>query len=145
MTPTTVNLFRFFLPLVPVALVWLAGAVIAVNTWRRHPGVSAVALLGCLVLLFTLIAGNVAQYWIIQLQMVSGWSVAQVQQMLTLLAWARTGLSLAGYVLLLWAVFGWRGQVYRPPPLDLRLPPRQADEDHPLAGQADFRKAGSGE
>ncbi len=142
MTPTTLDSIRFFLPIVPVAVLWLVGAVVAVNTWRRHPGVSGVALLGCLVLLFTLVIGNVVQYWVLQLQVVSGWSAARVVLILTVLGWARTGLNLAGYILLLWAVFGWRAEAYRPPPLDLRLPPRQPDQDRPPVGEADFRKAG---
>jgi hypothetical protein len=130
------NVFTTFLYVVPLTLVWLAGAIMALVTWKRHPSVSLLALLACLLLLFSVVAGSVAQIWIINQQGSLGWSGQQVGMWLSVLGIARTGLSTVGYILLLCAVFngrGWSGQPYRPGSLDVSLrPPRGPEpEDEP--------------
>ena len=122
--------YSWFLPMLPIALLWLVGAIVALVTWRRHPQVSLLALLGCLVLLFTSVAFPIAQFWLINQQLSRGSSSAQMGGWLSLLGLARTSSAMLGYVLLLCAVFvgrGWRGQPYAPPPVDisLRTAPRE--------------------
>jgi hypothetical protein len=130
---------HWFLPVAPIAVVWLVGAILAGATWKRHPTVSLLALLACLLLLFTTVAGSATQYWVISQQMAGGWSTMQVSRAFSLLSLCRVGLSVAGYILLLCAVFNgraWRGERYAPPPVDTALhPPRE-----PAAESEDIQK-----
>jgi hypothetical protein len=126
------NAVTWFLPLVPGVIVWGVGAIIAVFTWRRHPRVSLLALLACLLVLFNYVVGGLAQYWLI-LESGSG-SARQVELWLGLLNLVRTALSVTSAILILCAVFTGRAPTYQPPPVDvsLRTPPREpAPADRP--------------
>jgi hypothetical protein len=113
MMPPTSNVSIYvatLLPLLPICVLWLVGIVLALVMWKRHPGVSLVVLLACVLLLVTLIAGQIASTWVMQAQKDGGWSISQVGLVMAIVSWVRVTLSAIGYGLLLLAAFGWRGR-----------------------------------
>jgi hypothetical protein len=98
------------LPNVPFWLVWGAGLLIALLTWRKHPPVSLTAFLAFALLLATSVAGTAAHAWVIEQQFSRGWTSAQTGTTMSLIGLARTVFGTAGHVLLLVAVFAWRSQ-----------------------------------
>ncbi len=110
MTPhnSLAEMMLFFLPTVPSCIVWLVGIGMALATWRRHPRVSQTALVACLLLLVSTAAGQVMQYWLNNQLIVRGWTFEEFRRFAWQLAILRVAFSTVGYVLLLFAVFGWR-------------------------------------
>jgi hypothetical protein len=96
---------RYLAGLAPYGVVWLVGLIVALVRWRRHPGVSLLASLGCGLLLVSLVGGSVLQYWLLRNGGGLGWSMSAS---MTALAWGRMLLNIPGYTLLLCALFGWR-------------------------------------
>jgi hypothetical protein len=101
-------LAAFLLPNIPAIIIWLVGIAAALATWRRHPRVSQTALVACVLLLVNAVGGPVAQFWLLQGLTLLGWTSQEYSRMLGLVTLLRVGLSTVGYVLLLFAVFGWR-------------------------------------
>jgi len=93
----------------PILLVWLAGFVVALLRWRRHPTVSLLTVIAIVVYFVAAFSGTVASQWLFVATRNLGWAVP---------SWLVT--SIAGFVLallkalawglLLAAVFGWRAQ-----------------------------------
>lgn len=122
--PDTSLLVSYLLPALPFAMLWLMGGVYALCMYGKHPPVARLVLLACGLLLFTTVVGTLANYWLIQQRMNAGWSTTQQVQLMTIVGWGRTGLSLVGYTLLLIAAFGWRAVGPRWP-ADRDLPPER--------------------
>lgn len=101
-------LISFCLPSAPACIVWLVGIAIALSTWSRHPRVSQTALIACVLLLVNAAAGPVAQFWLSTGMTRLGWTTREYARMMGLLTLVRVAFSTVGYVLLLFAVFGWR-------------------------------------
>jgi hypothetical protein len=99
MNPT--GLALTYAPLVLIAVVLLAGAVVAVVRWQQHPGVSMAALFGCLLLLVAIVGFAVVDRMLIEQGLVDrlGWTISR---------WGRAFLQVAGFTLLFFAAFGWR-------------------------------------
>lgn len=132
-----------FLPLLPLLLVWLAGGVLALITWRRHPMVSLLVLAAVSLLVALSVAGTLATWWVIRSSEVDfprrGWA-------LTVLGFVRAlGTSIA-YILLLVAAFGWRRLPHRWPgpdetevaePATERVEPQNQETDAFREGRPD--------
>ncbi|HEX2981504.1 MAG TPA: hypothetical protein VHO48_14650 [Anaerolineaceae bacterium] len=56
------NVLLGLIPVVPLALVWLAGIVYAAVTWKRHPRVSLLAVLGLIIMALATLAGTTSNY-----------------------------------------------------------------------------------
>jgi len=119
MSSTVPAFFSFMAPALPLAIVWVVGIACALGTYRKHPGVSLLALLGCLALLLNSVGGSAASWWMVEQQRAGVWTSPQFHLTMGVLTLARTGLSLVGAILLLTAVFGWRTPQRRPEALDL--------------------------
>lgn len=119
------ELFRWFAPMVPYALIWLVGAVVAISTWRRHPNVSLLTLLACLIELAATLGGGLVQFILFRSGSFAGGGFDLVLQLTT---WGRVLLSCLGYVLFFCAIFGWRRQA-EPFPRPYDDPPRRAPRD----------------
>lgn len=99
----------FFTRLIPIALIWLVATILAIATWKRHPGVSALTFLGTSLLLAssvfsnlfgfiaptTRVAGRLALRYGLLNQVGTG-----IQLVMTLIAW----------ICIFYAIFGWRSQ-----------------------------------
>jgi hypothetical protein len=118
MSSTVPAFFSFMALALPLAIVWLVGIACALGTYRKHPGVSLLALLGCLALLLNSVGGSAAAWWMMEQQRAGVWTSPQFHLTMGVLTLARTALSLVGAILLLVAVFGWRTPA-RPAALDL--------------------------
>jgi hypothetical protein len=90
-----------YVPLAFIAVVLLAGALVAIVRWSQHPGVSMAALFGCLLLLFAIVGFAVVDRILIEQAAMGrlGWTVTR---------WARAFIEVAGFALLFVAAFGWR-------------------------------------
>lgn len=92
----------------PLLLVWLAGAGLAIGRWKRHPQVSKLALAGFLVLILQIILNTawvtLSTYWHIETGMTVQFTyAADIAVNLAFIA-----LRLAGFVLVVLAVFQGR-------------------------------------
>jgi hypothetical protein len=102
MRPPPAIFLTLFLPELPAILVWLAGLVLAIVTWRRHPQVSGLVICSLVLFLLDVVAG--------------AWSAARLPflaggaaGMLVGLAAGLRGLVRAlAWILILVAVFGRR-------------------------------------
>jgi hypothetical protein len=104
----------------PLSLLWVVTAIVAVVRYRHHPPVSILTLLACALLLTSQIGGTILHWWLVAQR--ANWTATQVGSVLGVLAMARTGVSTVGYGLLVVALFGWRSRPRRPglePRLDL--------------------------
>jgi len=98
-----------YLPLVPVLLAWLVGIVIALVNARKHPRVSLVAVLGLVLLLASSAAVIYLQAVLpVWLHTRYGMGFDQIGNILFLVQLVQAFLSVVAWVLLFWAIFGWR-------------------------------------
>jgi hypothetical protein len=104
------DLFRWLLPWIPVVAIWIVGVILALITWRRHPTVSLLALLGCILLMISSLGGSVLHYWVILQQANQAWTNNQLGWVLSILGFVRMSLSAVAHILFLCAIFGWRSQ-----------------------------------
>ena len=101
-------LSSLLLPSLPAIIIWLVGITVSLSTWRRHPRVSQTALVACVLLLVNAAAGPVAQFWLFLRMTQLGGTAMEYGRMMGLVTLVRVAFSTVGYVLLLFAVFGWR-------------------------------------
>jgi hypothetical protein len=119
----------------PVYIVWLVGAIMALMYRNRYPQVSLLALAGFLLLLVTSVVGTVATFWFIHYQSQSaGWTMSQTSFALAVISFVRIGFTTIGHILLLIGIFGWRFRpIVHPAPLEVSPPsgPRGSDAIQP--------------
>ena len=99
---------------VPYYLAWLAGMVLCLVRWQKHPMVSLLALLAFTLFFVQSLIGTAVWWWLIVQRQQAAWSESQFSLYLALQGGIRTAVSTAGYVLLLVALFGWRGSRHMP-------------------------------
>ncbi len=98
-----------YLPQVPVLLTWLVGIVIALVNARKYPRVSLVAVVGLVLLLASSIAVIYLQLMLpLFLHTRFGVSFDLIGNIMLLIELVQAFLSVVAWVLLLWAIFGWR-------------------------------------
>lgn len=100
-----------YAPLGLICITLLVGLILALVRWQQHPGVSLLTLLGCGILLFSLVGGTLLDRWI---WMEMGHEGAFAFR------WVRVLVSSAGYAMLFWAIFGWRQRRWEARPYDDR-------------------------
>lgn len=127
------DLLGFVAPSAPLAFVWIVGCIWALVTYRKHPGVSLTALCGCLVLILNIVGGSLLTWWMFEQRKTGAWNTPELNLTMSMLSLARGCVSMAGYLLLLVAVFGWR-----PAP----MPPRRKPEVEPLDEVPDVSPTG---
>lgn len=94
----------------PAFLVWLAGLVVALALWRRHPRVSLFAALGLLLAAVRAVVAPWIDYWIRN----SGLGLTQIGIRFAVLNVVSAVISAAAWTLVLIAVFGWRSKRQAP-------------------------------
>jgi lipoprotein signal peptidase len=92
-----ISVFSQLIPQIPVFLVMLAGIILAIVYWRRHPRASAYTLIALMIFLITGLIGTAINIYLPQM-LVQG--VANIQRAVTILS----GLNLA---IALVRVVGW--------------------------------------
>ncbi len=99
-----------FLAQLPVYLVWLVGAIVAVVRWRRHPRVSLLAVAGLAVLFLSSLVSTAANS-MLPMMVASGALRGSFSRMATVLAVCSivfAVIAAVGYGLLLAALFSGR-------------------------------------
>jgi hypothetical protein len=92
----------------PVYLVLLVGIVLAATTWRKHPRVSMLALVGIgLIFLTALVSTFLGSSFPLYLH-TRGLPARFMGIVLLVVNLALSLLRAFGWVLVLWALFGWR-------------------------------------
>jgi hypothetical protein len=124
MSPGLQPFVQQFLSLLPFVLVWGAGIVLALVTWKRHPQASALAAAGFAVFLVEAVIGAVLTTVIMRPQDVNFETRMRV---LNLVGYARSAVRLVGWGLLLAALFLRR-------PRSGRRDEEDYDEDIPETG-----------
>ncbi len=92
--------------LLPLIVIWLVGIVLAIVTWGRHPQVSALVLIAFVLFLIDGTVGTFLGFWMpAQL----GRFPREAGVLLTVQALLRAILNIVAWILLLAAIFAWRG------------------------------------
>jgi hypothetical protein len=94
----------------PFLLVFVVGIILAIVRWSVHPRVSLMALVAFGLLLLSAIAKMGYMFWLIGGQE-SGLSFYNSRAIMTWINLSVSLLELIGWVLLLFALFGWRHSV----------------------------------
>jgi hypothetical protein len=92
----------------PVFIVWIVGIVLSMATWRKHPQVSLLALVGFVIQLFQSSAGILFYYWLSTQSGVFGMSSQQFGMVFSIVNFAQICLSAVAWALILFAIFRWR-------------------------------------
>jgi hypothetical protein len=95
-----------FLNQLPVYLVWLAGIVLALVNWRRHPRVSLLLLIAMVLFFLDAAIGPVLNLRLAMLR--NRESLVNGPRLVFLIDLARSLIHATSYGLLLGAIFGWR-------------------------------------
>lgn len=93
----------------PVTLVWLGGIVLAIVSWRRHPRVSLLAAIAMGLLLVSSVVGNLANAWLPLGLHRQGRNLVAFGLAGSAISFLRSLFTAGVWVLLLAAIFGWRG------------------------------------
>ena len=108
------DLIKICLPLTPLFLAWIAGMVLSVVWWQRHPKISLLALLGFAGLLISLFGNIVLNLWMSRAAFRNGWSSNQITTFYTVKSVITSLLEAGLTAMLIYAIFGWRRQQARP-------------------------------
>ena len=94
----------------PVILVWVIGIALALSRWRRHPRVSQLALIACVVSIVNTVANRFLVIWAPLALRDYGWTTYQIGSIFTAIGFITTLIGAAAWTLVICAVFGWRDQ-----------------------------------
>ena len=93
----------------PVLLVWVAGAALALAHWRRHPRVSLLTLVGLGILMTNALVGTFLSVWLpMTARQEWGMSIQRMGYVLATVGFARSLIGAAGWSLVLAAIFTGR-------------------------------------
>lgn len=94
---------------IPVFLVWIAGIVLALVTWRRHTRVSLLVVIALVIFILESLVGGFVNTWLpLNFRSQFGTNVSQIGWVLTAWSCVRSILSAIAWGLILAAIFAWR-------------------------------------
>jgi hypothetical protein len=99
----------------PLFLIWLAGIVLAVIRWRKHPRVSLLAVIALVIIFIETIINTSLGMWLPLMLTEQGMNSNQVGTILSVWRCISSLVGLVIWGLLLAAIFGWRDEVLVPP------------------------------
>ena len=103
------HLLRVFVEQIPIDVIWIVGIVLALRRWPRHPQVSLLILIALGLELARSVGGTLAWYWLnLGLQGADRTAGELVLVKFTILGYARWGLDILAWTLILVALFRWR-------------------------------------
>ncbi len=99
-----IMLLSYLLYQIPVFVVWLAGVVLALVRWKRHPKVSLLTIIAFVLFFAEILSPFYLNVWTLQglsanMELVST-AINIIEPLITAAAWG----------LLLAAIFGWRSE-----------------------------------
>ena len=111
------ELIKICLPLTPLFLAWIAGMVLSIVWWQRHPKISLLAFLGFAGLLLSLFGNIVMNLWVSRIMFRNGsWTGEQMSTFYSVKSVITSLLEAGLTAMLIYAIFGWRQQQVRPAP-----------------------------
>jgi hypothetical protein len=99
-----------YLQQLPFLLVYLAGMILALVHWQRYPKVALLTFLGTALLFFQAVAGTFLEHVLLREIFVGAGNHAQVMTMQFILRVVRSFVIAGAWVMILFAIFGWREQ-----------------------------------
>jgi hypothetical protein len=94
--------------LIPVFIVWLIGAILAISRWRRHPRVSLFVIIAFVVMMGATVIFRVVSMWAPMIMRDRDWSMGEFGAILTAINFVYALVNAAAWTLVLCAIFGWR-------------------------------------
>ncbi len=107
---SAIPLFTAFFFQTPVYALWLAGIVLSLLFWRRHPRTSVFALAAFTILLLTGIVSQFLTTWLPMDARATGGPVVRVAIAITIISVVHTLLDAVAFGLILAAIFSGRKQ-----------------------------------
>lgn len=104
----TIPVLTTYLLRSPLYLVWLVGIILAIALWSRHPKVSLLTTVALSVLLLASLFGTYIDIRLPLLLHSHGMSTSRLSLLISALSFLRALLHAGAWILLLWAIFGWR-------------------------------------
>lgn len=104
----------------PLVILYGIGIVIAISRRQRHPKVSLLTILALTIQIFLTVASRIISFALPLILRDRGWATSQIGQVFFAQAIVVELLEIAVWILLLYAVFGWRG---KPEPSSVFIPP----------------------
>jgi hypothetical protein len=99
-----------YLVQLPLYLVWLAGIILSIVFWKKHPTVSLLSLIALVGLLIISIVGVYASTWLPIALRSQGMSTGRIGVELGIISIVSSLFSTAFWILLVIALFGWRNK-----------------------------------
>ena len=113
----------------PLYLAWLAGLVVAIVTWRRHPAVSLIASIAFVVLLALTFATRVLNIWLARFLIGTGWTADQIGIFYGVYGLVFAVIEALAWVLVIVAMFRWRAGAPNAEPPPFQSSPADAARD----------------
>lgn len=104
------SIFPALLIHLPVILVWLAGMILAIIYWKRHPWVSLLTFIAVTGILITSLVDTYLGMWLPILLQQQGFSINQVGIVMGIRGLISSLMTAGFWILLLAAIFGWRNK-----------------------------------
>lgn len=111
MVPTLSN----YLVQCPLFLAWVAGLVLAVMRWKKHPRVSLLVTIALVIILVEAIINTSLGIWLPWMLTQQGMAYTQIGTILAIWGFISSLVNAGIWVLLLVAIFGWRDELPVPP------------------------------
>lgn len=105
-----VGLLGVFIGQIPLYAVWIAGIVIALMRRRKHPRTSRLTVIALAVILIMALLQALLNISIPRLISGNGWSTAQIGVLFSTIGVVSSLIHAAMWGLILWAIFGERGE-----------------------------------
>jgi preprotein translocase subunit SecY len=94
----------------PLYLVWLVGIVLAVVRMPRHPRVSTLSMVAFVLFIVQSLIGTALSVWLPLSLSEGGLGASDIGSVFAFIGVFQTLISSAGWICLLIALFGWRGE-----------------------------------
>ncbi|MEJ2351112.1 MAG: hypothetical protein P8Y03_15110 [Anaerolineales bacterium] len=103
--------FSVYLTQLPVYLAWLAGIVLAIINWKRHPRAAQLTLAAVFIFFITSIGGTAISSWLPLTLHARGMAARQMGIVLAIINIIRALFNALAFGILFAAIFSWRGGI----------------------------------
>lgn len=104
------SLLLVFLPQIPQFLVWIVAMILAFVFWSRYPRVCLLTLLASILLLVRSVVVMLLYFYLPRMHMEQGRGIESLQRTFTIVRIVDALVSTGAWVMIIFAIFGWRKQ-----------------------------------
>ncbi len=112
-TSELTQMFWSQLAALPLYLTWLAGLVVAIVTWKRHPAVSLLTSIAFALLLVLTFFSRIVNIWVPRFMIEAGWSSDKIGLFYSVYGLVFAALEAVVWVIVIVAMFRWRAAAPR--------------------------------